>query len=201
MCVLYLGSADYRHWARCPVDHRSGRCLQCVKRSVSLMPAVLAEESMVIDAASTYQRSVALEDLGAPRVGRALLLPGVRRQLAPDLSRYLTREQEGVLAVSRSMIDRVLCVRALQASGATAAPVLAGVPRSHDHLGAIFHDRPADSGHWGGAYFVEVLAPLRRVPPGYVLDIEAGDFDRDELRSSLPDGVVGVAIVRLREQG
>jgi hypothetical protein len=45
--VLYLGTGDYRGWERCSDGHRSGRCLQCVKRSVSLMPALLASEQLV----------------------------------------------------------------------------------------------------------------------------------------------------------
>ncbi|MGC2652491.1 MAG: hypothetical protein WA317_02545, partial [Mycobacterium sp.] len=61
--ALYLGTTDYRNKERCPDGYQSGRCLACLKRSVSLMPALLADPVIVDSAQRTYERSVALEEL------------------------------------------------------------------------------------------------------------------------------------------
>lgn len=76
--ALYLGTGDYRQWERCSANHRSGGCLPCVKRAVSLMPALLASELTITDAASTYESSVALEELWKPPTEGAMLSPMLR---------------------------------------------------------------------------------------------------------------------------
>ena len=195
--ALYLGTGDYRRWEHCTDDHRNGRCLQCVKRSVSLMPALLAQQLVVYDAVSTYERSVALEDLWNPPQSEALLIPTLKEPLVPELATFLDERQDGTRAVSRSMIDPVLRAR-FGAFGVaptiTANPLLSG---EHDELGPIFRDLPDDPGHWGLNYFEHTLNPLRHAPPSYVSEIEFGDFDEARLASDMPDTVAGVVVVRL----
>jgi hypothetical protein len=197
--ALYLGTGHYRGWERCSDGHRSGRCLPCVKRSVSLMPALLADR-LVDSARTTYERSVALEDLWTPETTRAVFIPSLGAQLAPDLSDFLRTPQHGARAVTRSMIDRVLRVRLgqLRAAPATAADDV-GEGR-HDSLGAQFADIPYDTAHWGLNYFDHLLRPLRQAPPDYVLDIMAGGYP-GELAPNVPDGVAGVVVVSLAESG
>jgi hypothetical protein len=195
--ALYLGTADYRGRERCSDSHRSGRCLQCVKRSVSFMPALLAEAVVVDDAVSTYERSVALEDLWRPRQSAAWINSPLKRQLAPGLADFLRKPQNGTRAITRSMIDRVLNARAGTFS---AAPTVAVNPThfgDHDRLGSIFGDLPDDVGHWGLKYFEHTLSPLKHAPPAYVLDLAAGDFDEHRVAANMPDNVAGVVVVQM----
>lgn len=198
--ALYLGTGDYRRWERCPDGHQDGpACLQCAKRTISLMPALLAEEWIVSDAASTYERSVALEDLWTPPRAGALLIPTLATQIVPELLHFLEERQDGTRAVARSMIDRVLRARFGQFSAV--APSVASTHRGdHDELGPVFGDVPHDTGHWGLSYFEHTLHPLRHAPPDYVLEIAAGEFDEYHLAASMPDNVAGVAVVRVPRQ-
>jgi hypothetical protein len=198
--AIYLGTGDYRRWERCSDSHRGGRCLQCAKRSVSLMPALLAESLVVNDAISTYERSVALEDLWTPPQAQALVIPTIQQRLAPELADFLGKRQDGTRAVARSMIDRVL--RARFGAFGLAPPVAADPSRlgDHDRLGQLFSDLPDDGGHWQLNYFQHTLSPLTHAPPGYVLEIMSGDFDQDRLVSVMPDNVAGVVVVRVPAQ-
>lgn len=199
--ALYLGTGDYRKWAPCPDDHRGRRCPSCVKRSVSLMPALLADSATVYDSATTYERSVALEDLWRPSPMRPLLIPTLIEQMDADLVSFLLTPQKGARAVVRSAIDRVLRVRAGQFSAVSpSAPRVMG-EGGHDQLGPVFPDLPSDTGHWGVPYFKHVLDPLRNVPPDYVLAIESREVDADELASTMPADVAGVVVVRLTQNG
>lgn len=194
--ALYLGTGDYRDWARCSDDHQNGRCLGCVKRAISVMPALLAEEFMTRDADSAYERSVALEDLWSPSNDEAWLSPVLETLLAPDLLEFLQTSQDGTRAVGRALIDRVLRARsgAFSAAPTTIANTSAG---AHDDLGPVFSTIPDDAGHWGSRYFDEVLSPLRHVPPDYVLEILSGDFDETQLASRMPENVGGIVVVSL----
>lgn len=175
----------------------SGRCLQCVKRSVSLMPALLADELLTDNSWTTYEQSVALEDLWTPPAKMAPLIPELRQHLAPDLLDFLETRRDGTLAVTRSMIDKVLRVRT--SSLQHAAPT---VPRtyangSHDRLGSVFSELPEDEGHFGLNYFQHTLDPLRHAPPDYVVEAMSGDVDEDHLASNMPDTIAGVVVVNL----
>ncbi|MBC6461451.1 hypothetical protein [Actinomadura sp. HBU206391] len=194
--ALYLGTGDYRSWEPRTSGHRSGRCLQCVKRSVSLMPALLAEALVVDDAASTYERSVALEDLWEPSTTDALIIPAIQEQLAPELSEFLTNRQDGSRAVTRSMIDRVLRVRFGEFSAATRGDSEVRQGGTHDRLGPVFSRVPADTGHWGMSYFEHMLTPLLHAPPRYVLEVMSGDFVEDSLAAEMPANVAGIVAVR-----
>lgn len=199
--ALYLGTGSYRGWRRCSSIHRSGRCLACVKRSISLMPALLADKSLVRDSASTYERSVALEDVvSSPAVG-APLIPALREQLAPELSEFLKERPDGTRAVVRRMIDRVLQVRSGQFSAVETSDVGA-YSGEHDRLAAVFTDLPYDTGHWSQSYFKQTLHPLRHTPPWYALEMMTGDFDSGRIKSEMPQSVAGVIVVHLpRSEG
>jgi hypothetical protein len=199
--ALYLGTGNYRRWERCSDGHRRGRCLQCVKRSVSLMPALLASEQLVNCSGTTYEQSVALEDLWMPAKAQAMLIPSLEPQLVPELSDFLRKPQRGTRAVTRSMIDRVLRVRYGQFSAAPTTYVDLVPEGEHDRLGPQFTHVPYDTGHWGHNYFDHVLNPLRHAPPDYALSVTTGDFIGQDLTSSMPDNIAGVVVVRLHENG
>ncbi|WP_433521657.1 DUF6615 family protein [Nocardia pseudovaccinii] len=194
--ALYLGTGDYRRWEHCADIHRRWRCIQCIKRTVSLMPALLADERNVCDAASTYERSVALEDLWTGCPASAPLRPALRNQLAPELSDFLQNRQDGTRAVTRSMIDSVLKSRFGQFAAVSTS--VAGVHNGeHDRLGSVFGDVPDDTGHWGLRYFEHTLNPLLHTPPHYVLEIMTGDFDEDRLALDMPENIAGIVVVRV----
>lgn len=195
--ALYLGTGSYRSWDPCPDDHQPRRCIACVKRSVSLMPALLADGIYVVDAASTYARSIALEELWTPSATRTRLIPLLWSQVAPEFLEYLNTPQSGARAVSRSMIDRVLTVRAGQFGAATASTRSPSNVGDHDELGPVFQGLPSDSGHFGTPYLDHVLHPLQHAPPGYVMDIVAGTADPDRLAEEMPESVSGIVVVRL----
>ncbi|TXI48375.1 MAG: hypothetical protein E6Q54_23695 [Mycolicibacter arupensis] len=199
--ALYLGTGDYRNWERCSDDHRVRRCPSCVKRSVSLMPALLTDPVIVNDSATTYERSVALEEMWLPGPSSPLFIPGLSRQLDPELVNFLLTSQRGVRAVAKSTIDRILRVRAGQFSADSPSAPSTMHDGNHDRLGPVFPDLPSDTGHWGVPYFRHVLGPLRHVPPDYVLEIESREFDVGEVSSTMPDDVAGVVVVRLPQNG
>ena len=199
--ALYLGTADYRNWQMCSDDHRVGRCLSCVKRSVSLMPALLADPAVVNDYEETYKRSFALEEAWKPSSMPTQVIPALLEQMDPELINFLLTPQAGVRAVAQSMIDGILRVRSgqLDAVSRSDPSVLRG--SNHDQLGPVFPDLPLDTGHWGFPYFEHVLDPLQHVPPDYVLEVESQEFDADELASTMPSQVAGVVVVRLSQNG
>ena len=197
--ALYLGTGNYRRWEVCSNVHQRGRCLQCVKRSVSLMPALIANDLIVSDSETTYEQSVAMEDLWSPTTAGALLSPALKKQLAPDLASFLSSRQDGTRAVVRSMMDRVLRVRA----GAFGAAAPAASKRlhdgDHDRLGPVFRELPDDAGHWGLRYFEQILDPLTQAPPSYVVDIMSGLFDPSHLPPGMTESVAGIIVVPLAE--
>lgn len=195
--ALYLGTGNYRRWSPCSGNHQGQRCISCVKRTVSLMPALLADDLLVTDAASTYERSVALEDTWTPTPAGAPLIPAIKEQLSPELLDYLRGPQNGTRAVSRSMIDLVL--RARVGQHRTGLPTTAEIhPGYHDELGAVFPEVPQDTGHWNQPYFEHALHPLRHVPPGYVLDIIEGNFDESSIiATGIRANVAGIVVVQV----
>lgn len=198
--ALYLGTGNYRNWEPCPFDHRGRRCPSCVKRSVSLMPASSANTAIVNDSTSTYERSVALEDVWTPDSTRPLLIPGLSQQFDPDLANFLRTPQTGTRAVTRSMIDRVLIARGEQFDAVSASGPNVMRDGGRGRNGPVFSELPSDRGDSGISAFREALNPLRNAPPDYVDDIESGMFDADEVASNLPD-VAGVVVIRLPQNG
>lgn len=199
--ALYLGTGAYRSWEPCPDGHQSRRCPSCVKRSVSLMPASSADATIVNDSKSTYEHSIALEDVWTPGSTGSLLTYRPSWRLDPELANFLRTSQTGTRAVTRSMIDRVLAVRGGQfgAVSATGAGMMRG--GSHDRLGPVFPELPSDRDDSGIPYFKEALNPLHHAPPDYVDDIESGEVDADALASTMPEEVAGVVVVRLPQNG
>lgn len=193
--ALYLGTGDYREWVPCPGKHRKSGCPECARRTVSLMPAVLATDGLIDDASSTYEWSVALEDLWRPAHVGAFFTPGLKRFVSPDLAEFLTTKQGGTHAVARSMTDRVLKAGAFQFSAAVASAG-AATAGAHDELGSIFRELPEDTMHGGIRYWDHVLTPLTHSPPGYVLAAMTGDLDRESLQEQLPESVRGIIIIR-----
>lgn len=194
--ALYLGTGDYRSWEPCSTAHAGVRCPQCKRRALSLMPALLASPLAIDDATSTYESSVALEDVWRPPAGRPLLLPTISKQLRPELAEFFEREQRGTRAVTRSMMDRVLRARFGQFSAATDGAVKLG-DGSHDQLGPVFADAPDDVMHGNVRYFHHVLSPLKNSPPEYVLETVYGDPAAARQIGNLPDSVAGVVVVDL----
>lgn len=199
--ALYLGTGNYRNWEPCPFDHRGRRCPSCVKRSVSLMPASSADTAIVNDSTSTYERSVALEDVWTPDSTRPLLIPGLSQQFDPDLADFLRTPQTGTRAVTRSMIDRVLIAGREQFDAVSASGPSVMRDGGRGRNGPVFPELPSDRGDSGIPYFKEALNPLRHAPPDYVDAIEAGMFDADEVAANLPAEVAGVVVVRLAQNG
>ena len=183
--ALYLGTPDYRERVPCSTNHRSGYCVECVKRTISLMPALLAEIVIVNDAWSTYERSVALEDLWKPSRGQPHLIPALDRKTSPKLRQFLKTPQNGARAIVRSMIDPILAARAGAFSDSPAHLVNAPTGR-HDALPRVFEELPSDEGHWDVNYFEQVVGPLRQVPPAYVLEILSGEGDEARLATIMP---------------
>nr|WP_315545564.1 DUF6615 family protein [Actinomyces oris] len=151
--ALYLGGGDYRNWERCSREHRErGHCPICMRRTISLMPALLASDWAISDAKSTYEASVALEDLWTLPNESASLWPAMKRQLVPELLDFLQTRQDGTYAVTRSMIDRVLRARMgtfFDARLDTHAPMYR---QEYDYFKPVFDHLPDDLGHWDTPY-------------------------------------------------
>lgn len=195
--ALYLGTADYRRRLPCSGLHRSGYCTQCAKRSISLMPARLAEPEFVTDASSTYDRSVALEDLWRKPPGSAPLIPELERQMDVQLVDFLTQEQQGPRAVTRAMIDLILKARAGHLTEVTTRVDPSTADGRHDELDPIFRNLPQDVGHWSTPYIPHALQGLFAVPPEYVLEILHGEYDVERTGASMPDNIAGVVVVSM----
>lgn len=205
--ALYLGSGDYRNWERCSRVHQErGYCPICMRRSISLMPALLASDWAISNAKSTYEASVALEDLWTPPNESAPLWQTMKRQLVPELLDFLQTRQDGTYAVTRSMIDRVLRARMgafFDARLDANAPIYR---QEYDYFKPVFDHLPDDLGHWDTPYFPHVLRPLRRIAPDYVLEVlddlenvGRGDFLRNTsvATNNYLSSIAGLVVVRL----
>ena len=156
-------------------------------RAVSVMPALLAESHSVADAASTYERSLALESAFDNAEEQSAWLGAISADLTDDVRAFLTTPQAGVRAIARSLVDRVLAVRARQLSKNVEHMIRT------EHLGRMFPDLPGDRGHFGAPYLPLMLRGLVHSPPAYVLRIIAGEA----LGEPPADNVAGVAVVLL----
>lgn len=194
--ALYLGTGDYRDWASCSKRHEPNKCPSCVRRTVSLMPALLADSTLVSDATSTYERTVALEDIWTPPSTGSLLIPSLTKQLPLDLSDFLMTSQDGTRAVARSMIDAVLRARLGTFTLATTGTTTVS-DGEHDALGSVFSEYPDDTMHGGMKYFPHTLNPFRHSPPAYVREITSGDHNAESFADQMPDSVAGVVVVQL----
>lgn len=187
---LYLGTQRYRAPADCEAEsHNAENCKNCAKLTVSLMPALLAENHLVVDATSTYERSVALEAAFDHAENKSAWLGLINADLTDDLRAFLTTPQEDVRAIARSLVDRVLHVR----HGQFSAPVK---ERIHtEQLGRVFADVPGDRGHFGTPYMPLMLQGLVYSPPDYVLSMMTGET----LGEPPADNIAGVVLIELDE--
>lgn len=197
--ALYLGTGNYRNWERCSKRHAGFGCGRCNQRAVSLMPELLASAAMVTDSTSTYERSVALEQMWTSSGDRPLLIPSVEENMKAELAEFFLTEQRGARAVSRSMMDVVLRARVGQFDLATSGTISVS-DGSHDDLGPVFTELPDDTMHGGLPYFAHVLNPLREVPPDYVLEILHSDLGGHDVQPDMPENVAGVVVVDLSQE-
>lgn len=193
--ALYLGTPEYRGNEMCSPDHQSSDCQACAMRSISMMPAILANEHLVNDAPTTYSSSVALEEMWKPNNTPSLILPTIERHLTADLANFVAEEQRGSRAVARAMFDLVARARFGQFAAATPglAPYRAGLD---DRLGSVFQNFPEDTMHGGIKYFPHALQSLHHAPPAYVLEVESGDVDLASVADQMPPSVAGVVVIR-----
>jgi hypothetical protein len=183
---LYLGTQRYRASAPCGVtSHRTDDCETCAKLAVSVMPAMLADVHLVTDAGSTYWRSVALEAAFDNAEQQSAWMGAIDAELTDELRSFLTTPQTGARAIARSLVDRVLAVRALQFSKNVEEMV------HTEQLGSVFPDLPGDRGHFGSPYLPTLLRGLVHAPPDYVVSMMMGT----ELGQAPVDNVAGVALV------
>lgn len=185
---LYLGTQRYRGGAVCgSKSHKSEDCPNCAALAVSLMPASLAVSHLVEDADSTYERSLALEEAVDSVELQSAWLGAITADLTDDLRNFLTTPQVGARAIARSLVDRVLLVRAGQFSKNVDHMV------HTDELGCVFPDLPGDRGHFNEPYLPLFLRGLVHAPPAYVVSMIAGDA----LGEPPSENLAGVVLVRL----
>lgn len=185
---LYLGTQHYRAAAACgAASHTAEDCENCAMLAVSLMPALLAESHLVVDADSTYGRSVALETAFDNAEKQSAWLGAINADLTDDLRAFLTMPQAGVRAVARSLVDRVLYVRQGQFSRNVEEMI------HTERLGSVFAELPGDRGHFGTPYIPLMLRGLVQAPPDYVVSIIAGDT----LGEPPADNIAGVVLVQV----
>lgn len=185
---LYLGTQAYRAGASCGSEaHTAEFCEFCARRAVSVLPALLAEGHLVSDAFSTYERSLALETAFVNAEEQSAWLGAISADLTDDVRTFLTTPQAGARAIARSLLDRVLHVRAGQFSKNIEAMVRT------ERLGSVFPELPADRGHFPVPYLPLILRGLVHAPPDYVLSIIAGD----DLGPPPANNIAGVAVAVL----
>lgn len=185
---LYLGTQRYRAAASCGAEsHVEEDCEICAMLAISVMPALVAESHLVVDADSTYERSLALENAFDYAEEQSAWLGSINADLTDDLRAFLTTPQAGVRAIARSLVDRVLVVRQGQFSKNIEEMV------HTEQLGRVFSDLPGDRGHFSAPYMPLMLRGLVQSPPGYVVSIIAGDA----LGEPPADNIAGVVLVLL----
>lgn len=188
---LYLGTQRYRAAASCGAKiHSQEGSELCAMRAVSVMPSLLAEGHLVADAASTYERSLALESAFDEAEEQSAWLGAINADLTDEVRAFLTTPQAGVRAIARSLVDRVLVVRGGQFSKSVERMVRT------EQLGSVFPDLPGDRGHFGAQYLPLMLRGLVQSPPDYVLSIIAGDA----LGEPPADNIAGVALALLASE-
>lgn len=172
--VLYFGPPSYRDPIECGLDEHPcdfEQCVRCSRKTVSFLPAILATPGGNVgnDAEEAYARAIPLEDLADPEIEieDPWLIPIL--ELDVDLLAFLNQPQDGPRKVAKSLIEQVCRIRYGQFSLAIAerTDTISDDP--------VFATLPADQGHMYTPYFPQILRGLRRTPPGYVLDVLAGN--------------------------
>jgi hypothetical protein len=186
--ALYFGAVDGRG-LRCGPDH-SSNCEPCRRKTVAILPGLRAQflaDDPIAAARDAFAECAALEDLvDATQDGGPAVYPGMS-PLPDDLQQWMTERQVGARQVAKRVYQMIIRPDEVMLSADVADRLL--MPTD-----AVFQDVPLDELHFGQPYFVHVLAGLRRQPPSYVLDIQAGESP--SLGSEFNDigGIVVVAI-------
>lgn len=185
---LYLGSQSFRSPATCSSkSHMADNCQVCTSLTVSLLPANLAVSHLTTDAESVYERSVALETGFDNAETQSAWLGAIDATLTDDLRDFLTAPQDGVRAIARSLVDRVLQVRQGQFSKGVDQLI------QSENLGTVFSTLPGDIGHFNAPYLPQMLRGLLLAPPDYVVAMMTGE----PLGHSPAPNVAGVILARL----
>jgi hypothetical protein len=187
--ALYMGSPNYRSPIDCGWPHNSSdfqRCERCIRKTISLLPALLLTNGGIRnDPVRAYQLASPLEDLADPNVPVSAGPMHLSADMGEELVRFLlTQYRSGPRKVAKALVGQIRWARAGQFGLMTAEPL---ETRGEDFA---FQKLPDDHGHWGEAYYPNVLRGLRNSPPGYVLELRSHDgpevpfdvpFDPEEL--------------------
>lgn len=227
---LYLGTGHYRRWESCGVRHTGKNCQSCDHRSISLMPACVALEGKIVDAATTYCGSKPLETVTSSMpLSPTSLLEG---RVPPELATLLQKMQSGVLTVVQNMasvvaerdmiVDRILDtlielereeigeMKLIQQQDYRLNKI---APEYADHLSRIFGGHPSTiSANRRNNDLNQLLSPLSKKPPEYVRNLQkilhVPHFE-DKLRDlvdydfnvmAMPENIAGTVVIELPPQ-
>lgn len=227
---LYLGTGHYRRWESCGVSHTGKNCQSCNQRSISLMPACVALEGKIVDAATTYCGSKPLETVTSSMpLSPTSLLEG---RVPPELATLLQKMQSGVLTVVQNMasviaernmiVDRILdTLKELEREEIGETKLIQRhdyrlnkiAPEYADHFSRIFGGHPSTvSANHRNNDLNQHLSPLSRKPPEYVRNLQkilhVPHFE-DKLRDlvdydfnvmAMPENIAGTVVIELPPQ-
>jgi|GEM_PF-5923653 hypothetical protein maviaA2_03502 len=227
---LYLGTGHYRRWESCGVSHTGKNCQSCNQRSISLMPACVALEGKIVDAATTYCGSKPLETVTSSMpLSPTSLLEG---RVPPELATLLQKMQSGVLTVVQNIasvvaerdmiVDRILdTLKELEREEIGEMKLIQRqdyrlnkiAPEYADHLSRIFGGHPSTifANHRNND-LNQLLSPLSKKPPEYVRNLQkilhVPHFE-DKLRDlvdydfnvmAMPENIAGTVVIELPQQ-
>ncbi len=187
--VLYCGDQIYRAGMDCDrTVHPDAHCRERERAGVTILTAIVAERFLTLAgataAAEEFHESTPLEDIADPDRPQPFLPPLGR--VAPEVAQFMLRPQDGARRVAKELLEPVHRIRIRQFSAAL-------VDRVESTDNALFHDLPADRGHFSVPYIPHILSGLRRTAPGYVEDVILGRTPPTWVTSS----VEGVVVIRL----
>lgn len=227
---LYLGTGHYRRWESCGVSHTGKNCQSCDQRSISLMPACVALERKIVDAATTYCGSKPLETVTSSMpLSPTSLLEG---RVPPELATLLQKMQSGVLTVVQNMasvvaerdmiVDRILdTLKELEREEIGEMKLIQRqdyrlnkiAPEYADHFSRIFGSHPSTiSANHRNNDLNQFFNPLSKKPPEYVRNLQkilhVPHFE-DKLRDlvdydfnvmAMPENIAGTVVIELPPQ-
>lgn len=188
MYALYLGTPKWRDGALCGAPVHLNDCEWCERSIVSIAPAIVLaaavgdegqEVSLMLDAA------LPLETIADPEVTVERVFDRNLATLSPEVSEFLNTPQLGAKRVAQLVFERVTELRMLQHSGPSGTVTDRGTE-------PLFRALPDDVGHFGRAYYPEILDGLRERAPDYVLDVLADQPVPEEIATK----VAGVVVFR-----
>ncbi|SBW24502.1 hypothetical protein FDG2_4183 [Candidatus Protofrankia californiensis] len=187
--ILYCGDRIYRAGLDCGSSvHPDGHCRERERAGVTILTAVVTDWLLPLAgataAAKAFHESTPLEDIADPDRPQSFLRP--LGKVSPEVSQFMLRPQDGARQVAKDLLEPVHRIRRSQFSAA----LLDRVESTDD---ALFHDLPADRGHFGVPYIPHILGGLRRTAPGYVENIILGRTPP----AWVTDSVEGIVVIRL----